>query len=197
MKKKDLDDYYRDLNSYFLSNGEHCLPNSNRAHNATILRFMLDNANSINMYCGEMSIFRESFYNHINNSSQENVGTVLKSEIIDAITRFISKSEACLNVIIENFKTSYFGDLISSKVFKDGIKAGKIKLRQLDKTLVLTNGLSHCTFTDNGIVRIEMEQEPHSGLCTVNLSEDLSKILHANYGILEKSSTPIKAEELI
>mgnify|MGYP006878193108 CR=1 FL=1 len=69
MRLEDLNEYYDNLCDTFDRGEMDFVMNHDRAHNAVIECFMLNKSNVINMYCGEMSVFREGFYNHINQDS--------------------------------------------------------------------------------------------------------------------------------
>jgi hypothetical protein len=108
--------------------------NSDRAHNATIERFMLDNSNLINMYCGQMSVFREGFYEYINRDNPA-LGERIKEQVKKSLQDFINKPEAVLNIYFEKFDNTYLEDLIDEDLFKKGMKQKKIRLFKLDDRL--------------------------------------------------------------
>lgn len=191
MTQKDLDNYYAELKKYLASGKVHSIPNSDRAHNATILRLMLDESDTVNMFCGKMSVLRDSFYNQISKDNDEKLGSSQKDLMIQTLGKFLSRPNTRLNIIIEKLSSQNFSDLISSSIFKMGLRSGKISLRKTDNRLIVTEGVSHFTYTKRGIVRIEIEQEPHTGICTVNAPEDMLNILEYNYGVLERTSNPI------
>ncbi|MBD5215482.1 MAG: hypothetical protein HDS78_03035 [Bacteroidales bacterium] len=197
MKQRDLDNYYKNLENYLDSGRVHSIPNSDRAHNATIIRFMLDKSDTVNMFCGQMSIFRNKFYDRINEDNDGVLGTYLKNEMVKALTGFINKANSKLNIILERFNIMYFSDLISSSIFKAGVRSGKISLRKSDPRLFVSEGVSHFTYTSSDIARMEIEQEPHSGICTVNLTNDMKDIIGYNYSVLERTSSPLDTNVLL
>ncbi len=197
MKQKDLEIYYKQLEDLIASGRVHSITNRDRAHNSTILRFMLNESDTVNMFCGQMSIFRDKFYDRINEDNDDSLGTYLKNEMVKSLTNFINKANSKLNIILEEFNTIYLSDLISSSVFKAGIRTGKISLRKSDPRLFISQSVPHFTFTSRDIARMEIEQEPHSGICTVNLTNDMKNIISYNYSVLERTSVPLNTRVLL
>lgn len=184
MKIEDLNNYYDNLCKIYSSNEEDFVMNNDRAHNAFIESFMLDKSTVINMYCGEMSVFREGFYNHINQDHNDDLakeeiplGDSIKEKVIESLRSFINRSNTLLNIYFERFDRKYLRDLIDYRVFTDGINSGKIRLFKLDDNLFLKNGMSHISYTDTNIVRMERNQDTHEATCAINYnSEVLDKI---------------------
>lgn len=163
------------------------LPNNDRKHNATILCFMLDTSNEINMYCGEMSIFREKFYSYVD----DNCGEALKEDVIGALNAFVQRQNVKLNIIVENYSDDIFSDVICADIFRAGIHKKKIYMRKLNKDSAVTDGLTHCVYTNTKAVRIEEDKDKHSGMFLANMSDALLDKLKSNYNYLTKSSEPI------
>lgn len=184
MKIEDLDNYYHNLCEIFKGTDEDFVMNHDRAHNAVIESFMLDKSSVINMYCGEMSVFREGFYNHINQDHNNDLaegetplGDSIKNKVIESLKYFINRPNASLNIYFERFDRKYLRDLIDYRVFNDGVNSGKIRLFKLDDNLFLKNGMSHVSYTDTNIVRMERNKETHEATCAINYnSEVLDKI---------------------
>lgn len=191
---EDLDIYYDALVDALNSGEIRGMSNADRAHNTTILRFMLDYARTINMFCGEMSVFRAKFYEHINNNSNCNtLGDTLKEKLVSSLKAFIASPEnKSLCIILENYDPEYFTDLIDRNIFREGISSGRIKLMKLNGDAILRSSLSHFTVTDNGIVRMEEDKETHRGLCTVNTGRDLQSKLQNNFDTMMKASDMVQ-----
>ena len=105
MNINDLQKYYEFLHKKLMSGESGSVLNSDRAHNAVIERFMLDTSNNIKMYCGEMSVFREGFYRHIDQSvmdfmgdGQETLGSILKQQLCESLRGFINNSNSKLSI---------------------------------------------------------------------------------------------------
>ena len=99
MRLEDLNEYYDNLCDTFDRGEMDFVMNHDRAHNAVIECFMLNKSNVINMYCGEMSVFREGFYNHINQDSNYDLkegetalGDEIKKKVIKSLREFINLS---------------------------------------------------------------------------------------------------------
>lgn len=158
--------------------------NSDRAHNATIERFMLDNSNLINMYCGQMSVFREGFYEYINRDNPA-LGERIKEQVKKSLQDFINKPEAVLNIYFEKFDNTYLEDLIDEDLFKKGMKQKKIRLFKLDDRLFLKSGIAHTSITDSNIIRVERNPEMHEAICAINASKDLISPVKETFAIME------------
>lgn len=191
MTDAELQDYYNKLVNYKDSQDLRSLPNNDRRHNATILCFILKTSKEVNMYCGEMSIFRENFYSHIEKDNP-GVGKSLKRDMIAALEEFVERTDVKLNIIVENYYEAIFSDFISYKVFRDGIISGKITIRKLNK-IAASQNLSHCVYTDTRVVRIEENREEHSGMFLANMSETLMEKFRSNFNYLYLASEPVRA----
>lgn len=192
MTDPSLQEYYDELMNFYRSGELRSLPNKDRRHNATILCFMLDTSREVNMYCGEMSIFRDQFYSYIDKDNPDNPdgGAQLKNDMIEALGAFTQRPDVKLNIIVENYTDTLSRDFISPGVFADGIRNGRIDIRRLDKTSVVAEGMTHCVYTDTRSVRIEENKEEHSGLFLANMSDALLNKLDSNYKYLTHSSEP-------
>lgn len=186
MTNPDLQIYYDKLMAFYKSGVLRSLPNNDRRHNATILCFLLDTSNEINMYCGEMSIFREKFYSYVGNG-----GDTLKEDVIGALNAFVQRQNVKLNIIVENYNDNLYADLISRDAFRSGIKSDKICIRKLNKNAAVTEGLSHSVYTETKCVRIEEDVEKHSAMFLANMSEILCDKFKSNYQYLTQSSDPV------
>lgn len=174
---KIFDEYYQKLQAKFDSKKVDFELNENRAHNTTIVRFMLDNSNNINMYCGEMSVFRNNFYNYINENAngRELLGNYLKEKLVESLSSFVNRENSKLNIYLEKFNNDYFDDLIDLRIFCEGIAAGKINIYRLNDKLFLKSGLSHISYTDTNIVRMERDKYTHEAICAINVSQEIIK----------------------
>lgn len=181
MKIENLYSYYENLCKSLESKEEDFVMNHDRAHNAIIESFMLDKSSVINMYCGEMSVFREGFYNHINqdnhtdSASEESLllGDVIKKKVVEALRAFINRPNTSLNIYIEKFDRKYLRDLIDYRVFSDGINSEKIHLFKLDDNLFYKSGVSHVSYTDTNIVRMERNMDTHEATCAINPNPEI------------------------
>lgn len=188
----ELQRYYTTLVRNYNSRVCLSVANSDRAHNATIIRFMLDTSQNINMFCGEMSVFRKNFYTHIGRN-HIGLGQKVKDDLVKSLQSFVERGTGKLNIVLEKFSYSMFKDLISQNVFRTGVQSGVISFRVLNRRAILAAGLSHCTFTDKGIVRMEVDQDSHSAICSVNINRPTLDVLMSNFNIIQRASTPINA----
>lgn len=177
MSIKIFDEYYNTLQTKLDSKKVDFELNENRAHNTTIVRFMLDNSNNINMYCGEMSVFRNNFYKYINENANDDeaLGDYLRKKLIESLFSFINRENSKLNIYLEKYSNDYFDDLIDLRIFSEGIATGKINIYRLNDKLLLKSGLSHISYTDTNIVRMERDKYTHEAICAINVSGEIMK----------------------
>ncbi len=175
MSIKIFDEYYNTLQTKLDSKKTDFELNENRAHNTTIVRFMLDNSNNINMYCGEMSVFRNNFYKYINENANDDeaLGDYLRKKLIESLFSFINRENSKLNIYLEKYSNDYFDDLIDLRIFSEGIATGKINIYKLNDKLLLKSGLSHISYTDTNIVRMERDKYTHEAICAINVSGEI------------------------
>lgn len=186
MNIADLESYYRTLCEKVDGGKFEVVLNNDRAHNSVVERVMLEKSQIVNMYCGEMSIFRAGFYSHINNANdnsqqEEKLGDVLKTNVIEALKNFTNRPKTKLNVYFEKFEPSYLTDLIDLETFKYGIKLDKICLYELDDNLFLKKGVAHTTYTDSKIIRIERNSDTHEAVCGLNISGNILKEVESTF----------------
>lgn len=195
---QDMESYYQQLMSYFQREEYKTTSNKDRAHNTTMLRFMLDNSNTVKMFCGEMSVFRNKFYDTIDRDNKacadddsEGLGQTLKKKLIASLEKFIDDSNSHLDIILESFSSKYLDDLIDCNLFKDGIKNKKITLRYLDLDRIQTRYLSHFSFTDKKILRMETNKSTHEGICGFNIDQEIFDDMNKNFKIFTEASISI------
>lgn len=186
MTIQELNKYYEELNEYFKKGELHAVPNSDSAHDSTIMRFMLDKSESLSIYCGEMSVFRNLFYKEIEDHQMLNEESTmdLKEQIQISLRKFLSRSNSRINLIVKTFKKTFIDDVIETKIFKNGIKNGQIKIFEIKDKRVAVDAVPHFSFTEKKIVRMEQNMEQRSGLCAVNIPDTLKTTLENNFKIL-------------
>lgn len=169
---KELEIYYQKLNTAFNSKETSSHYNSDRTHNAMVMCFMLDKSSSINMYCGQLSVFRESFFNHIkkdntDNDTKNDISDELKEKLRGCLTNFLDQENVSFNVIFESYNEEYSKDLLYKDEFLSGIENDKIHFYKLDDSLSFKKDLYHFSYTNSQIVRLEQDKMKHSAICTI------------------------------
>lgn len=186
MKQSFFEEYYQELKTAFESGSPSVRYNSDRAHNAVIMCFMFDNSNVVNMYCGQMSVLRNGFFDKINAQNDFNdpkLGDELKSHLKESLNSFLGREDARLNILFESYSTEYKNDLISGEKMKNSLIDKKLSMKVLPEDLKIRKTLDHFTVSDTGIYRFEDDKEQHSALCSFNDTESSAK-LHNNFQIL-------------
>lgn len=192
---EDLELYYQKLNGAFGREESSSHYNSDRSHNASVMRFMLDKSSSINMYCGQLSVFRESFFKHIKEDnakecSENDISDNLKNTLIESLISFLNKEDVSLNIIFESYDDKYFEDLICRDEFLKGIEKNKIRLYKLDNSLSFKKYIYHFSYTDSQIVRLEQDKMKHSAICTIK-DTDIYKSAKDNFEKLLTLAKPV------
>lgn len=175
----EISHYYQELESAFASSNPIYKYNQDRSHNSVVMRFILDKSDSISMYCGRMSVFRKSFYDHFSDNEEAKKFLITKMEL--SLKEFFSKDNSHLNVIFENYKPDYIDDLICKDVFLDGIKSKKVNLYKMDDKFSFKKSLNHFTLSDKGMARVEQDKLQHSAICSFHntvFHEALSNIFN-------------------
>lgn len=188
MKLKDLENYYQSLLEKFNGGKPDFALNTDRAHNSTVVRFMLDHSKNINMYCGEMSVFRNSFYQKINEENKSDIGNNIKELLITSLRHYVEVPESQLIIYFENFHESYFNDIISFDLFKEAASRGKICFYKLNDSLFLKDGLSHITYTDTQIVRMERDKITHEATCAIHTPKEIIDSLQLRFKSMQSAA---------
>ena len=120
---EELQAYYEELIEALNSDTPSYHFNSDRTHNAIVMRFMLDTSSNINMYCGEMSVFRKNFFKHIeeNNDNNQDYASSIKNFLIESFHNFMQKEGVSMNIIFESFEN----DLSLGKVLVKSFNISK------------------------------------------------------------------------
>lgn len=186
-----LDIYYKELVDAFNSRKESIVINDDRAHNAMVMRCMMEYSGHIDMYCGKMSIFRKSFYDAIRDCHSAKIAESTRGHIIKAFKTFIEKDGSSINIIFEDFKKDYLQDVILGDYFKMFVQRGKVSLFKLGEDSFLKDSINHFCFSDTRIIRRELDKEMHNATCTMN-SQDEYDFASRNFGRIKTFSKPIE-----
>lgn len=195
----EYQEYYERIRDE-INNGTKAIePNSDRAHNAAILCAMLDTANTIDMYCGEMSVFQQNFYNHIDRDnpwsrcSTDNcsLGQNIKASLTDNLRKFLNRDNAKLTIYVQNPEKVDFKKLIDLDLIKSGIDSGKISINRFDKNSIFLSGVKHITCTDRNTVRIEINPATHEALCATDADKSVLDPVHDMFNIMKTVSSPL------
>lgn len=166
-----LYDFYDKIENDYES-GELAFENNNdRGHNAMVMLLMLRKSKDIGMFCGSMSVFRNSFYKHIIEKYPEE-GAKLKDDMKKALTDYVSAEDTSLKIILENPGTSKIDNLIICK--EDFYKKAKMYALKWEDYLP---ELGHFSFTsDERIVRLENDKEEHDAMIKIGNWDEEEKV---------------------
>lgn len=174
----ELQAYYEILNEAFLKDKESYHFNHDRSHNATVMRFMFDKSSEINMYCGKLSVLRESFYEHIAEDSE-----IIKEAVIESFKSYLERRDSKFSIIFEDYSNDIFTNLICKDVFMRKVKEGQIKLYQLNKDFSFKEDINHFCYTNTRITRFEEDKTQHSAICIFH-NEEYYSIMEKHFNIL-------------
>lgn len=163
-----------------------------------IFRAMLDTASTIQMFCGEMSILHNDFYDKIDTQEVAgsfdkiaDVGNRIKALVIGSLKAFLEKQKSKLTIYVQHPEKLSVTDFINTNVILNGIKTEKLSINEFDPTKILINRISHVTITDLRTVRMETNPESHEGLCAVNADESIITPLDEMFESMNKASKAI------
>lgn len=163
MSQEVFDSFYQELQEAFRSGEISTHYNDSRIHNAAIMRFMLDNSNTINMYCGEMSVFRSGFYRHINEESGQ--GNNIQTVMAESLKKFLAKDNSECSVILENENPEVLKDTICQDEINEALKKEKLKIYYLPSDFTFKSAINHFTLCDKNLYRFEDDKTSHSAIC--------------------------------
>lgn len=190
MNIEEVEIYYNELVEKKENNAPDFALNNDRVHNSTILRFMLDESSIVNMYCGEMSVLRKPFYEKIyatEGCEDNELREFLMNKLIESLKSFIERDKTELNIYIENFNQLD----INKELISEEIVSNKIKLHRINKELILNKDISHISYTDSNIVRMETPQS-HEAICSINTPDDIMRNWNDFFKIIEMVSHEVK-----
>ena len=172
-------EYYQELRSAFESGKPSVRYNSDRAHNAVIMCFMFDYSNEVNMYCGQMSVLRNGFFDKINEINEFNnpqLGDELRAHLKESLDNFLGREGIRFNILFESYSSDYSHDLISEGCMKMASSNNRLSMKALPEDLKVRKTLDHFTVSDTCIYRFEDDKEQHSALCSFNDLDGSNKL---------------------
>lgn len=188
----NLKDYKKILEEKLNANRPDIEENDDRAHNAVVNSVILENCKDIKMFCGEMSVFRSGFYDHISREVNNECSNTARSMMETAIRRFVSNKDARLTVYIENEEKFTTSDFIAGSEIKRGIRSGQIKIFKVDGDLVFKKFMSHMTVGDgNRMIRWESDKRYHDADCFFYAEEHIVDNINRLFGYLENAAVLI------
>lgn len=193
MTIEEITTYYEALRDACRSNTKMAFANSDRCHNATIVRNMLDFGGHISMYCGEMSVFRRGFYNHIAKEHGSDVAKRLITDIRNSLANFLTNDNNSLDIVVASQDPDITKDIIASDTFGLGSMTGCINVSCVDRNLISVRIMPHFMLNDNhSMIRMEINNKSHSGIFVANADREMFGNLSDGISVILSSSSPIK-----
>lgn len=167
---QELQTYYEELSNAYDHNQWYYTMNSDRRHNAIIMLVMLEKADKIRMYCGEMSVFRKDFYQEIYKSYPQSAQELM-DRMSKALEKFLNRENSHIDIILENFSPELLDDLIVPKrLFMSRLG---LDLYFLPDSIGNKKEIPHIAYTDDDrkMVRIETDKKTHEAMCKVGTTD--------------------------
>ncbi len=187
-----FDSFYEKIKDEYDNNNSSSELNSDRLHNAAIMKLMLESSNEIFMFCGCLSVFRPEFYERIAEVHGADTAEYIRIEMIKALAEFFADNNHRLNVILE----SGVNDLESSMIVDEetvraAVSGGNLKSSALNSSFLWGNSLSHFAYSkDSEMLRLESNKIEHTGIYSRKNSE-LLKEASDTYAMLKSRSRAI------
>lgn len=160
-----IEKYYTELCEAYDRGTWYYTKNSDRAHNAAIMLVMLEKAKDISMFCGQLSVFRKSFYRRIN-EQYPGSGQELLDHVATALSSFLKKEGNRLTILLENYSKKILTDLIISK--DELIRSLAVDIYALPDYIGNKGSIYHVAFTEEErMVRLELDKTGHQAICKI------------------------------
>lgn len=190
---EEYKNYYKGLKKVLESKKDSFVGNSGHGHNAVVMRLMLENSRVINMYCGSLSVFSDSFFSEIEKRDSAEVANQLKDDLKSALSGFLDNGGR-LNIILENYTKDWQSHIIiGATEWTEYVMNGQISVRYIPDILTVKKNINHVAFNDtNTIERLEIDKDRHAAICRLN-SSDCIKNQNQMFQTLTNCSEPISA----
>ena len=192
---EDLNKYYDEFTSIAQQGLDTRVYNINRAHNAVVMRVILENAKTVRMYCGEFSVFRSEFAEKIktndivNTESDENKQAFI-TNLYDSLEKFLERG-GTLDAIIENPGVNFTDEMVYRTIIKKYVDKGQVRLHTFKDGFKNYKGAFHFTLGDNIMYRRESDRELHDAICCFNNKKGAA-VFVTRFDQLWKCSKPIR-----
>lgn len=169
----NIDAYYKELKQAFDSSNEDICFNDDKAHNAVVMQFMFDNCSEIKMFCKQMSVLRNHFYDKQDDFGGADVNE-LRNKTSMSLKKFLQRCNTKMHIIMTDNKE--VDDCIEDSIMKHYIELGKIDVKILPNYFLSKDSIDHFTIGTSDlhfIVRSENDCSKHSALCVFDDAESL------------------------
>ena len=165
--------------------------NSDRLHNAAIMKLMLESSSNISMFCGSLSVFRPQFYELMAELHGADTAALARLEVAKALSEFLADSTRHLNVILEYSDEFDYSMILDKEIIRAAISDGTMSVYSLNSKFLWGNSLNHFAFSDDSeMLRLEEDKIEHTGLY-VTREKSVLKKAHDTYEMLKLRSKKI------
>lgn len=179
--------------------------NSDCGHNAMVFVAMLNETDSVDMLCGEMSSLRTSLYEHLYDDliregkpegTAREAANWAKDKMSKALDNFVDREKTVLNVYVADYSKELLDQFINPDAMRRGIENGKINIYPVPENFFAKELLPHVSKGDNTLVRIETDNDKHAASVLVHPLDSIYKSLDKSYDSLKKHCTRISVVSL-
>lgn len=180
----DIKKYFAEVENAAKENTPYYCYNEDREHNAAILSAMFSTSNRIRMYCGSMSVFRNSFWDKIKDSSA--IVQIFEKKL----NEFASEANNSFEIVVEKYPEDGFRDFKFKDILSNMLETKILKLYKLGDSITFKEEIPYFTFASACFVRVEQDKESHSALCAIN-NEELMNSSEIFYSKLKEFANPV------
>ena len=180
--EKKLADYNTDMEE-----------NDDCVHNAVVNTVMLENCNEIKMYCGQMALFHNKFYDRVEKETKSSeCADESKKMFLTSLSNFISRPNTHLTIFVENHDEIASEDMLNRSLINTALQQNTIEIFKVNENLIFKSSLQHMTVGDkNRMVRWETDKQSHSAQCFFHVDTTFQHNADTLFGYLEKAATQI------
>ena len=144
------------------------------------------------MYCGEMAVFHEKFYERIASQISKEVAKEAKDMFVEALKKFLNRENSTIKIYVEKDDKLDFPQLLAKDEIHVARKNGRFDIFKVDENKIFKSALQHMTVGDrNRIVRWETDKKSHSAKCFFHVDRSFEQNIDILFGYLEEASTKI------
>ena len=197
--------YYDELVGLIKGKTKSSTTNSDCGHNAMVFVAMLNETDSVDMLCGEMSSLRTSLYEHLYDDliregkaegTTREASDWAKNQMSEALDNFVARENSILNVYVADYSPQLLDQFINPRAMKRGIENCKINIYPVPEDFSAKESLPHISKGDRILVRVENDKRQHSASVLVNPKKDLYKPLEETFNYMTQRCSPHRIDSL-
>ncbi len=167
--------------------------NDDCVHNVVVNCVMLENCNEIRMYCGQMALFHNKFYDRIKNETgSKDCADEAKKMFDKSLRNFIGRPNSHLSIFVENYDEIASDNMLDARLINDAIDRKILNIYKVDGNLIFKSSMQHMTVGDkNRMVRWETDKKYHKAQCFFHVNQSFEQNADTLFDYLGKAATQI------